>query len=117
MHYNTPSFIEQIENVIVWQSFRLPLGYVMLNRLKVEALIDNIYASLPEDMYMARKNAVDKINLVTANNYDNNMFEGLKELENELNKFILMKLSIVKLKKVQKKIDDIKCSFKNLVAD
>ncbi len=111
MKLNVPSIIEQMENYIQFRSIRFMFGCVFVNTSKIFEFIDKIYAELPVDIQIARKNGKDSI----FQSDDLTIYDCLASLEQDLSGFTILGLSVVRLKDLKAEIDKIKQLYNTLI--
>lgn len=114
MIFESKKTIKNLEEQIE-QSYALPVfkGYIAVDKRGVEKFIDTLYATLPTDVQHAKEylsNSGYTQQEEKNNNLSNksNIYNCLKELENEVEKSLpFMKYIIVKVQKIEKIIDKI----------
>lgn len=101
------------EKIFKGYSFWMFKGYVAVNKRGVEKIIDDIYASLPEDILEARnylkKHGVEQ----SASDKQSKVYEILRDLEILLSKSEVFSYSIVE----KEKFDQINTDLKNSIPD
>ena len=110
MFFKSLEYIKELENSIN-SGYSLPIfrGYIAVNKRGVEKIIDDLYASLPEDAQIAREYL--KNNDISQEYKDlknKDIYEYLKNLELFFDKGLaIMNLSIVPSNKAKELIDKI----------
>lgn len=105
------SIIEQLENYIQFRSIRFMFDYVLLNKDEVLEFIDKIYAEVPQDILIARKNGKENF----SQNDSLAIYDCLATLERDLYNLNILGFSVVRFKNLKTKIDNIKQLYNTLV--
>lgn len=112
MELNVPSIIEQLENSIQFRAVRVMFDCVLVNKAEIFEFIDKIYAEVPIDVQTVRKNGG-----TPSSQHDGlDIYDYLKSLEDDcLDVFPILGFSIVRLKDLRTKIDNVKQAYNALI--
>lgn len=84
---------------------------ILINKSKVFEFIDKIYAEVPVDIQIARKNGEDTY----SQNDGLAIYDCLASLEQDLHSFTFVGLPLFRLKYLKAKIDNIKQLYNTLI--
>lgn len=111
MDLNVPSIIEQLENYIQFRAVRVMFGCVLVNKAEIFEFIDKIYAEVPQDVQMARESGKE----IGSQSDGLTIYDCLASIEKDLYSFTILGFSVVRLKDLRTKIDNVKQAYNALI--
>lgn len=106
MNLKTLAVLSDLEDYVYIRALRLPFGFVAVRKSQIFEYIDKIYSDVPMDIKMARENGV------CGNDFNGReIYDILSAMERIVENFSIIMYSVVSIKEMKSKLDEIKHSI------